>query len=786
MFSAPYPFLVKEVSMRLFRPNKLAPRRAVLIAAVALAGMASQVPALAANSHNAPTGGSIQPGNLLVATSVFPTVTNITAGVTQLPPECGSTFSPCGTAVTGGAYPQVFNNDTVDGSFGITSKIVLDQITPSGSVVNQIEVPNSSQSGVTSSTDQMVSSFSSKSELALNLSTDGKYVTFMGYDAAVDTLDASNANTPGAIDPTSADVGPFYRVVGQLGADGQFQFTKTNAFTGDNGRAAVLNDEQGANVFYAAGNAGNGGDPEPSQVVTGAGAQLIQPSTQSEVAQNPGAPTPVGSFTIGQLPSTTAKQLAKDKIGKDNNFRGMTVYNNVLYYTKGSGSNGVDTVYFVDPTGTACPNGVGLPVPGAPLPSATLAYDATTGGLMPNNLCILAGFPTALARSATDSSDYPFGLWFANPTTLYVADEGAGDNTYSATSNTYTAAKASTTAGLQKWVFNSTTHTWQLAYTLQSGLNLGVPYSVAGYPTGTNSGPGGTGLPWAPATGGLRNITGRVNPDGTATIWAETSTVSGSGDQGADPNELTAVTDQLGATTLPTSESFQTVVAPSNLTVVRGVSFTPGTGTSNQGNVTCNGLTFTDTTIQGNVTVPSGSSCTLVDVKVEGNVKVEDGASLLDNASQINGNVQANGAAGIDVLGGSIDGNLQVQGTTGVLSAGTTSDANELCAASVQGNVQVQGNGAGSPFDIGGAGCSAPLTVDGNLQVQNNAANVVVGPSEGAGNTAQGNIQVMDNTGGGSLTNNSAGGNCQLQGNAPGIVGTSNSAKGKNSCNATA
>ena len=52
----------------------------------------------------------------------------------------------------------------------------------------------------------------------------------------------------------------------------------------------------------------------------------------------------------------------------------------------------------------------------------------------------------------------PFGIWFANPDTLYVADEGAGDNTYSTTTNgTYTAAAASTTAGLQKWVFDPST-----------------------------------------------------------------------------------------------------------------------------------------------------------------------------------------------------------------------------------------------------------------------------------------------------------------------------------------
>jgi len=36
------------------------------------------------------------------------------------------------------------------------------------------------------------------------------------------------------------------------------------------------------------------------------------------------------------------------------------------------------------------------------------------------------------------------------------------------------------------------------AYTLSAGLNLGQPYTVAGYPTGTNA---VTGLPWSPAPG---------------------------------------------------------------------------------------------------------------------------------------------------------------------------------------------------------------------------------------------------------------------------------------------
>ena len=97
---------------------------------------------------------------------------------------------------------------------------------------------------------------------------------------------------------------------------------------------------------------------------------------------------------------------------------------------------------------------------------------------------------------------------------------------------------------------------------------------MTGYPTGDNA---ATGLPWAPATDGLRNITGRVNADGTATIWGITSTVSGGGDQGADPNKLVSVTDLLSATSAPSGESFQTVQPATSGEVLRGVSVTPGT-----------------------------------------------------------------------------------------------------------------------------------------------------------------------------------------------------------------
>ena len=96
---------------------------------------------------------------------------------------------------------------------------------------------------------------------------------------------------------------------------------------------------------------------------------------------------------------------------------------------------------------------------------------------------------------------------------------------------------------------------------MQAGLGLGMLYTVGNYfPT---------------ATDGLRNITGIVNADGTVTIYGITSTVSTSGDQGADPNEIVAITDALAAMTLPASDMFSVLVGPQFGVVYRGIAFDP-------------------------------------------------------------------------------------------------------------------------------------------------------------------------------------------------------------------
>ena len=334
-------------------PHRSFRRHALKISAVA--GAAAAATALAATSAaqaKPPFAANVLvPGSVVVSGSVYSSPASIiTPGVTVLPGCTPTKKMPDCTATNDGTYPFVFNNDAIDSSFGVTSPAYLYDIDRNGVPIRTLPIP----------AGDFVTSFSSKSEMALNFSTGASDLTLMGYVAPVGALDVSNSNTPAVIDPTNPVSRSNYRVVADLHGNGQSTFTETNAYSGNNGRAAVLN--TAANAFYTAGNAGNGGNPQPTGVVNGSGAQFITPLPPPEGAQAPGQPTPVGSFNITQLGDTA------DKLGKDTNFRGLTVYNNVVYLTKGSGGNGVNTVYFIDTTGTACPNGVGLPVPGAALP----------------------------------------------------------------------------------------------------------------------------------------------------------------------------------------------------------------------------------------------------------------------------------------------------------------------------------------------------------------------------------------------------------------------------------
>jgi hypothetical protein len=526
--------------------NRRASARHAALGTALLASVTAALAAAPAGSANAFPTHPFVPGSVVIADTTYPAQGDPLVHVGQNLPS----GSP---AVTDGGYPEAFNNDVnADGNFSVATPIGLLDVDPFGDLLSQTKVP----------TDQVNTSFSSKSELAINFSTDGQDLSFSAYNAAPNTLDASNSNTPLVPDSTSPDqTGPFNRVFSDLDANGDWTFTDSNSFSGDNGRAVLLNNA--TNTFYAAGNSNSGTTTTENPITLSGGAQAVAQSFDSQADQGLGSPfTRLGNFTY----------KSSDKFGKDTNFRGLTVFNNVVYYTKGSGSNGTNSVYFIDTTGKACstPDGIGLPQPGAALPTLSGAPNP-----LGYQMCVLKGFNNLAAKGSSAPNIFPFGIWFTNPDaagnpqTVYVADEGPG---VPATGSPYAGASSDTNAGLEKWSFAN--GQWNYDYTIQAGLNLGQPYTVPGYPKGDNNLPDGSGEPWAPATGGLRNISGQVNGDGTVTIYATTSTVSGGGDDGADPNEVVKVTDGLGATT-PGGESFSVIAPPKNRVRYGGVAVVP-------------------------------------------------------------------------------------------------------------------------------------------------------------------------------------------------------------------
>lgn len=523
---------LKKISTPGFRLNE-SRRILVWTAAALLSGSPAVVLAQNIVAANPPGFSGFTPGNLVVSRSVYAgNASTVTIGET-LPPLCPTTATCTGAGVGGpatnnGAFPvagsnnNVWNNALVDGSFGITSPIFLDQITTGGTLINTLALP-------TGGANEIVTSFTSKSELSLHLSVDGNYITFGGYATTQNVLDVSNGNTPGIIDPTNPSGIATYRAVGRVDVNGNLDVTDTNAYTGDNMRGAIFTGASNGNVYFTVGNDNNGKEKTGAiftEINAATGVQVITPGA---TPGNPGT-LPAGYFNV------TSLGYPADKIGKDNNFRGITIFNSTLYVAKGSGGNGIDTVYQVGTAGT-------LPVTGDPSEAITIS--------------VLPGFPKSLATNANNSTIYPFGIWFANSNTLYVGDEGDG---------VVGDPQNSTTAGLQKW--SLVNGSWQLDYVLQNGLNLGVQYGLPNYPPAIN-----------PATAGLRDITGRVNADGTVTIWAVTSTVSNNGDNGADPNMLVTITDNLANTSAAPAagETFQVLIPPTYGQVIRGVAFTPTT-----------------------------------------------------------------------------------------------------------------------------------------------------------------------------------------------------------------
>src|SRR5580698_4019904 len=529
------------------------------------------------NSSSPPSGAAsnFAAGSLLVSRSTYDPANTVSGTLPfNATPEAANT-APV-TAVTPGTFPNVFTNLVNDANFGVTSEVLMDQWAPGAtSPAKTLDIT----ALAAKSQVNFATSFSSKSELALNVSLDQKSVTFVAYNSPIDQLDISNSNTPGVVDPTNNDIAtPTFRTVAQLNfADSSLSFTNTNAFSGDNGRAAVL-----ANgMYYLVGNAGDSGKtPKPTtalldMLTTDTGVQSIVPGSSCAFTQVIGAFQSSTGGSYAQAPAGTACSLATmgaitggsatgdefgfsatalsqpaDKTCRDDNFRGLFVGpDGTTYITKGSGSNGVNTVYQVGAAGALA-----------------------NGGVLPQTaaIAVVPGFTTALAANPLPATItgtlFPFGVWIpaSNPSIMFVADEGDG-----------TAGDQATGSG-GLWVYQNKSGTWMPLAHLTAGLNLGTAYTV----TDSQGLFGTPGANYTTTPDGLRSITGQTNADGSFTIFGTTSTAGNSlgvnFDSGADSNQLVKITVNVSGATATSASGFSAMQTAPFGQVLRGVTIVPG------------------------------------------------------------------------------------------------------------------------------------------------------------------------------------------------------------------
>jgi hypothetical protein len=385
--------------------------------------------------------------------------------------------------------------------------------------------------------------YGSASEGFLQLSGNGHLLTIMGYGVNASTFNNAPVSTYGnkALGQTTSVPGGAYtvvpRVVAAIGATGNVDTSTAilNFADQNNPRSAYTFD---GSSFYVSGQGSSKTDPTQ-------GVQLVGD---------------------GHSTGTT--------INNQTDTRFVTEYNNTLYVSRdynppGSGKQNFTNVSSLTGPGPA----FALPTSAAGLVTTHIVPPASPFSSGGNNGSIDLPKPPApslangINNSRIGSFVYlsPEQFFFANSTTLYVADSGQPKN-----GNANKAALGE--GGLQKWVLNTTTGVWSLEYDLYQGLNL------------VNNALANANTPTAPGVTGLFGLTGKV-VGGQVELFATSY-----GLNELSPSFLYEITDTLSATT-GAGESFTTLFAAPTGVSIRGVSFAPTPGpVLGQGLVSLGGL----------------------------------------------------------------------------------------------------------------------------------------------------------------------------------------------------
>ena len=272
----------------------------------------------------------------------------------------------------------------------------------------------------------VTTSFPSKSEVGLHVTPDGTGITFMTYGAAANSLDVSNANTPGHVDITNPVNGRGIlinqRDVVQVSANGTVQVTTTNTYSGNNGRNVVL----GANGnYYIVGNAGNNG----KSVSLKTGVTLISGSAEVSLSGSSttanlyvgapfsGANVPVGAY-ITAIADSTHFTISVAATGVASGT-----------YTANAGAVQLTGISFSSGNATITVADTSSLVPGMPLSGSGFATGSYVQSVTDGTRFIASAAPTANSSAAISYTAAVSNSMLSDDTGVQMIAKGVNDTT---------------------------------------------------------------------------------------------------------------------------------------------------------------------------------------------------------------------------------------------------------------------------------------------------------------------------------------------------------------------
>ena len=452
------------------------------------------------------------------------------------PSQASSYFGPGNLVIS---TVQNVDPGAPNGSLDTASPISLTQFAlgaggTAATNVGTLVLPQSS-SGANSA---ISGEYGSASEGLLQQSVNGQYLTIMGYGVNAGTFNGAATSVYGSAalgQSTSVPGGPSTvvpRVVALIGSDGGVDTSTalTGVFNTNNPRSAATID---GSSFYVSG-----------QGVTGDGTggvfYALRGATTA-TAINANTTTPTGVQTAAATTGTETRDVQIVDNGS-----GTQLYVSRDFSPKGAPNDSTDIRALTNASG-------GLPTSSTGLVATRIESAPSSLGGNTSSINLTAALDNSVNSARNGKFVYlsPEQFFFANPTTLYVADSGAPK------SGTADAAGLGE-GGLQKWSLNG--GSWVLDYDIYGGLNL-VDNATANAATPTGNG-----------VTGLFGLTGQVEGDGTVELFATSY-----GLNELSQSYLYEVTDTLSNTlaSVGSAETFNTLYTAAAGTDIRGVAFAP-------------------------------------------------------------------------------------------------------------------------------------------------------------------------------------------------------------------